>query len=295
MRKLNRPLTVAALLVVLVNTLILGGVALNRRTPPDATLVLSERELSPAIAAPFYFGNDENSGLTLELRWAVLPPPVADQAGATHFLYPGSESWGPAAWLDRKKLAALGFDVARRSDEGEEARYYEHVQAREVLLVLEMNADAYQSALQQIRTRATQAAATAAADSFDASLVREAQRLRESARRLERESSRLYVVDAGLDAEALRSRYPDRTRYAIVRGSVRPQVVGQGAARQLFGRVAAVHCADLTVPERLRAPLPPRPLRPADRRQPFQVMVAFGRRFEPWIVGASRTAPNDSD
>jgi uncharacterized protein DUF4824 len=295
MSKLNRPLTVAALLVVLINALILGGVALNRRAPPDATLVLSERELSPAIAAPFYFGNDENSGLTLQLRWAVLPPAVADQAGAAHFLYPWSESWGPAAWLDRKKLAALGFDVARQSDEGEETRYTEHVQAREVLLVLEMNADAYQSALQQIRTRATQAAATAAADSFDASLVREAQRLRESARRLERESTRLYVVDAGLDAEALRSRYPDRTRYAIVRGSVRPQLVGQGAARQVFGRVAAVHCADLTVPERLRAPLPRQPLRPDDRRQPFQVLVAFGRGFEPWIVGASRTAPNDSD
>jgi Domain of unknown function (DUF4824) len=291
MRKLDRLLLAAAALVVLVNALILGGVALNRRTPPEATLILSERELSATVTSPFYFGNDENSGLTLKLRWAVLTPAVAEQ----EFSNPWGERWGPAAWLDRKKLATLGFDVTPQSDERAQSRYNERVQAREVLLVLEMNGDAYQSALQQIRTRAAQAAATAAADSLDARLVNEAQRLRETARRLERDSTRLYVVDAGLDATALRRRYPDRMRYAIVRGNVQPLVVGRGAAQQLFGRVAAVHCADLSVPVNLRAPLPRPPLRYDDRGQPYQVKVSFGRRFEPWIEGARRTAPTDND
>jgi hypothetical protein len=295
MKQLNRPLTAAAVLVVLVNALILGDAALNRRSPADATLILSERELAPKTPELFYFGNDENSGLTLALRWAVLPPAVADQAGATHFLYPWSESWGPAAWLDRQKLTALGFDVTREPDERGEARYYAHARTREVLLVLEMNGDAYQSALQQIRTRATQAAAAAAADSFDVRLVNEAQRLRETARRLERDSTRLYVVDAGLDPSALRRRYPDRTRYPIVHGSVQPLVVGQGVARQVYGRVAAVHCEDLSVPAKLRAPLPRQPLRYDDRGQAFQVMVSFGRHLEPWITATSRTAPSDTD
>lgn len=291
MSRLNRPLTLAALLVVLVNALILGGVALNRRAPPDATLILSERELAPTAANSFYFGNDENSGLTLRLRWAVLPAAVAGQ----EFSDPWSAGWGPAAWLDRKKLAALGFDVAVKPDERAASRYAERMQAREVLLVLEMNGDAYQSALQQIRSRATQAAATAAADTLDARLVGAAQRLREAARRLERDGTRLYVVDAGLDAAALRGRYPDRARYAIVHGSVQPQLEGRGAARELFGRVADVHCADLSVPVKLRVPLPPQPLRYDDRGHPFQVMVAFGRRLEPWVVAASRTAANDDD
>jgi Domain of unknown function (DUF4824) len=295
MSKLDRPLTAAALLVVLMNALILGGVALNRRAPPDATLILSERELSPTITDPFDFGNDENSGLTLRLSWSVLPPVVADPAAPTHFLYAWTEAWGPAAWLDRKKLAALGFDVTREPDEHVVTRSYERAQPREVLLVLEMNGAAYQSALEQIRSRATQAAAAAAADSSSATLAGEAERLGEAAHRLERDDTRLYVVDAGLDAAALRSRYPDRARYAIVRGSVRPRVVGQGAARQVFGSVAAVHCDDLSVAVKLRAPLPARPLRNDDRGQPFQVTVAFGRRLEPWIVATSRPAANEHD
>ena len=36
------------------------------------------------------------------------------------------------------------------------------------------------------------------------------------------EASRLFIVDAGLDLAALRQRYPERQRYAIVKGRVRP-------------------------------------------------------------------------
>ena len=45
--------------------------------------------------------------------------------------------------------------------------------------------------------------------SLDNELVRE-----------ENESSRLFVIDAGLDSAALRTKYPDRARYAIVQGVI---------------------------------------------------------------------------
>lgn len=74
---------------------------------------------------------------------------------------------------------------------------------------------------------------------------------------------RPQVVDAAIDAEALRRAHPDRTRYIVVRAVARPD-----------GRIRAL-LPELVVPRELVHMLD---------RQPYAVTLAFGRHYEPWIV-----------
>jgi uncharacterized protein DUF4824 len=286
MKPFDRVLVAATLLVMLVNALILGGVAWNRRAPPESVLILSERELWMRPDSE-YLGSEESSGLSARLQWAVEPAHWDTRMD----LSTASAEWGTVAWLDAAKLAALGFDVSRRLDDPRTPYHYRRMPPRDVLLVLELDGPAYATALKRMNERAAQAQALAAASPEKDSLARQAQSARESAEREARKSTRLFVVDAGLDAGELRARYPDRSHYAIVRGSVKPQVAGPRMAQELLGRVTAVRCAEINVPPQLRARLPRFP-EPYDRpRQPFQLGVAVGRRFEPWIMSASSPSP----
>jgi len=105
------------------------------------------------------------------------------------------------------------------------------------------------------------------------------------------ENSRLFVVDAGLDLGTLERTYPDRNRYAIVRGRIRPRVVGEfSATAKLYGSVSQVSCDAINVPLQFRAVFPASStgLRLPKYGGPrFHVTVAFGRRLEPWIVAAN--------
>jgi len=277
-----------AVLIVLVNSVALLGVAWNRHGSPDSVLTLSERELLTPLK--FYFPTKENSGLTLELNWSIEPPRrnrgLAGDAVA--FGFPGAGRWSAATWLDEAKLATLGFDVSRPLNAAESRDHYQRMHGRDVLLVLEMNGAAYTAALARARESAAQYEARAAAKPEDALLAQRADRVRDLARRLELES-RLFVVDAGLDRDALRNRYPDRSHYAIVRGSVRPRIEGEGAAAELYGSITALRCESINVPLQFRDSVP-QSVNPFDSTRaprPFQVTVAFGRRLEPWVIAAS--------
>jgi hypothetical protein len=111
--------------------------------------------------------------------------------------------------------------------------------------------------------------------------------------REEREDSRLFVVDAGLDAAALRAAYPDPARYAIVRGQLRPALVGSGHAAELSGYISELSIGEINVPHAFREVFEPA-LRDLARGQrngmAYEVTVAFGKRLEPWITAVSRNA-----
>ena len=52
-------------LIVVVNAIVLGGVAYNRSSEPESALRLSERELAAPMRG---YGNKENSGIALALN-----------------------------------------------------------------------------------------------------------------------------------------------------------------------------------------------------------------------------------
>jgi len=84
-----RGVVLAVAVVVAGNVAVLIGVARNRSGGPRALIELSEREL------PIPSVEEENTGLSLELRW--------DEPWPRRF------EDGPG-WFDRRKLEELGYD-----------------------------------------------------------------------------------------------------------------------------------------------------------------------------------------
>jgi Domain of unknown function (DUF4824) len=273
----RRTLIAGLALIALTNAVALSGVAWNRSGEPESVLKLTERELWQ----PYRYRIDkESGGLELNLRWRVL---TADRRVA-HYV----DRYGTPEWLDQAKLASLGFQVSR-PPRAHGDRYYDRVLPREALIVLELDGPARETVLESARAWAKEAAARAAA-AKDKKNEQDAQNAAENLQREETVSSRLFVVDAGHDAAALRAKYPDRVRYVIVRGSIRAQYQrDRGAAGLWTGHIEGLDNGQINVPLEFRRAFGTVPTSNEWESSPqvgppFQATVAFGKRFEPWIV-----------
>jgi len=255
-------------IVAVANAVALAGVAYNRQGE-ESRLVLTQREL----VAEGGSAARENSGLSLTVRWRVLGREEASWA------YGG---WSTPEWLDRAKMAQLGFDVTKPATDIGFAGFRGEL-SREVYLVLEFDGPAYRESLSR---------ATAAAEHSQGKPTEEAHRRD----RLELErtaNSRLFVVDAGLDRDTLRARYPDRSRYAIARGRVGPSQTDTGYR----GAVESLAVSAINVPVEMRAPLgdvdrPYGKIGQYTMHAPFKAVVSYGQRLEPWLVSVRAGAAN---
>jgi hypothetical protein len=275
MNPTRRFMILAALaLIVITNAVALGGVAVNRAGQSQGTLRLTEREL----ATPYVWTDKtENSGLSLQLRWRVLPPRTPhDRRDKLYY-----ENSGHPDWLDARKMVALGFAPPSPSEvqpDGRTSRYQWQL-PRDAFVVLELDGQAFQESLR----RAAEVAASAASGSESADA-------RADGDRMQRFGSRLFVVDAGLDRDTLRAQYPDRAKYAIVHGRIRP-IAGQADADP-GGVIDELSVGDINVPLQLRAVFDGLPAgRYGALREPgenFDATVVFGQRSEPWLAAAAR-------
>lgn len=272
-------------LIVLTNAVALGGAYFNRSGEAEARIVLTERELD--------FGWDsmdrhENSGMALQLNWRVEG---RDDDGI-EYAYLGRYS--TAAWLDQAHMVALGFDVPSPSgaagadeDEASERRYRRQL-TRQALLVFEYDGPSWQRALLHAREAAARHAAAAAANPGSEKFANKAKSAAEQAANESSANSRLFAVDAGTDAAVLRARYPDRSRYLILRGNVRPAVLDVGGKPPVFGgSISDIAVAQVNVPLELRAELDRIRDAPGQRvlggPPRYEVRIATGQRLEPWI------------
>jgi hypothetical protein len=237
----------------------------------------------------------ENSGLSVRLQYRVesaRTPPGRVKLGEEEVFSP--YGYGAIAWLDREKLAALGFDVATPLTSDDTDTHYDRMLGRDVLLVLELDGPVHARAVQAARDLLARRQREIADKPDDQGRTQQLQRAQEALQSEEQEASRLFIVDAGLNQATLRQRYPDRAHYAIVHGNIRPFVMRDGASAKLYGAVTAVRCEDINVPLQFRAAVPldraanvismalPRP----DKKRAFTIQIAFGRHLEPWIVAA---------
>lgn len=264
-------------LMALTNAVALGGAAYNRSGQPDSQLALTQREVQAPSPYSSRRHRDENSGLALTLQWRCLNDGETAYLGNRYCLSP--------PWLDAAKMAALGFDGRKLAPaDGSEASLWRSVNQlpREVLVVLELNGPAYKEALR----RSEKAYADAVGSNKDESDQRSAKGELEYERD---HSSRLFAVDAGLDLHALRTQYPDRSAYAIVHARVQP--IWSERKAKARGRIDDVHAEHINVPIEWRRALDGAKNRPAnddDKTPPFDALVAFGQRLEPWLVSAAR-------
>jgi len=246
-------------LILAGNAIALIGVAYNRSGEPDAVAELSERELGKAFNR-----NRDNSGLSLRLRWRV-----ESETGIESMMLGGRMS-GTTHWLDRDKLAELGFDTTEPQQN--DARRPLPL-PRAAWIVLELDGSVAQSWLAMREANLTKAEAELAENPEDKTLDQAARQARSVLSR-EREASRLFAIDAGLDRDALRQRYPDGSQYLILRGQVRSMYDDKkfsGYITELNGSTLHVSLADHAAIE---------------RSGKYTVTVAFGKRAEPWIIEA---------
>jgi hypothetical protein len=264
-------------LILITNAIALAGVVYNRSGSPESTLQLTQRELQ----LPYdWRDTSEDSGITLNLRWRVLGR-EAGTANDSDMGYPYL-GWEPA-WLDKAKLASLGFDISEQAEITRSTQFYEKQLPKDVLLVLELDGAAYREALKRAHVYSERIAAKLAAYPNNDEIRKKAKEGGEYLEREESENSRLFVIDAGLDRATLRAHYPDRNHYAIVRGQIRIEPACKGYIRGIsIDRINV-----LAVYRRLFEPMfRDHPRYQRHQKAGYTVTIAYGERLEPWIIAA---------
>jgi hypothetical protein len=275
----QRGLLAAVLAVVVTNLAVFAHVQWNRAGGPTATLELTDREIDlPFYSSTAVHSGDEDTGLSIRLDV---------QEGAGDWLDEGTNDW-----LDRERLGELGFDVRTEPGSKEAWTRYRDVLPREVWLVLELGGDGWRRRVLQREEDVEEAQRAVAAGTREPQAVDRAEERLEDARW---DDSRLFVIDVGLDRAALRRRYPEPDRFAVVPGTARMWFVPKqkDEPAHLAGAVSPTVTA-LQVPlsfrrEALRASEAHSDLRTrtrTDGRTPrvLRAQVAFGHLGEPWLV-----------
>ncbi len=269
-------LVFTAALVILTNAVLLAFVALNRSGEPEATIELTERELR---LTP---GDSENTGVVLTLAWSS----PFDLGGRQAVRYP---------WFDRARLEAVGFDCRMPLDDPSAERFYQaqSMLSRPAFAVLEYDGESWKKELERELDQAErnrQAPGGARVETPEA--------IKERADNAISRRSRLVVVDVGSNAGELRARYPDRTRFLVMRSFVSLVYLSKsrapnGEGPRLTGIVANILPETVYVPREMRAPGDVLSARPAPDEWPgallkhdprYRVTLAFGHRLEPRVV-----------
>ncbi len=253
-------LIVAAAIVMVANMSALVHAWRNRSGPVDTDITLSERELPMS-----YRANDDDSGVSLDLRWQ---DPTWTFFGRDR----------PDPWLDQKILRELGFDTSVPPSEDAAKEFYPRQRARRAFVALEYDGPAWRKHVEQME-----------AQSAGSLLMPRRSHTHEG-------ETHLIVIDAGADPARLRARHPDRHSVIVVPAVVRmfmqpfsPASNGNPSRpAQLTGSVQAISSIHV-----------PRPFSDAFRQLPkersnvnYRVHLSFGASYEPWIAGVEFTEPS---
>jgi len=267
-------------LIIVTNAFVLAGVSYNRSGEPESTITLTERELS----LPYrYLGKEENSGIHLRLSHRNR------NSGYFSRDYKQPERLG---WFNKEKLAELGFDVSKPFIQDKDKRHYQTLSEKEAILVLEYNGAAYQSVLEAAQKQVDDLLAEQAENNGnkDKKKNNKLNRAENNLKREKTSTSRLFVIDAGLDRDALRKKYTDRTKYLLMKGLVKVRIKdNRSGGKRLVGYIKSLSNKTVHVPlqhhEVLEAAVaegvrvkqydPPR----------FEATINVGQRLEPWLVG----------
>ncbi len=255
--------SLAFLLIVVTNIFILTNVYLNRSGESTTSIVLTERE----VHIPYY-NNSQNNALSLKIKWRVL-----NENNKVNYYYNKQ-----ASWLNKTKLQSLGFDI----DKITKQRKYKPVSHKEVFLVLEYDAQAYQKTLKYRQTELEEKEKTA-----NNKKIKDA---REALHVEQHNASRLFIIDANLDYESLRHKYKDTSKYIIAKGIVKAHY--NIKTKTLSGYINRLSVPSLHVELKYKQILKQltknKALKYNSAEKPrYKVKVEYGSRYEPWISSVS--------
>lgn len=286
----RRAFIASSLLVLVTNAIALGGVAYNRSGEPESTLEVTEREL--AISQRDWLDND-NGGIDLDVRWRVR---LADESSTRSY-----NPWNREVhWLTEAQKAQLGFAAPVLTPDIEGRYPAWNPPTREAFVVLEYDGAAYRAALEQARKHLAREAELADARPNDKEFEQRLVAARNELEREELRASRLFVIDVDPDADALRARYPDRSRYAVVNARLDAHIEGGPQVFRTAIYITRLDVETVSLPHAFRAIV--EPLLPVDYSYShegpaprFEATVHWGRRLEPWIVQLKRLEPGNAD
>lgn len=303
MKRFASPASVAAAcgLIVVTNLVILAAAGLNRRGQPEAELSLTERELAMPTAR-----REEGTGLELSLVMTHEPPRVIRRAALRNRYELPSVDYG---WLDRAKLLELGFRIDLDPTDADADEHYSQAIPRRAYVVVEYDGDAWKQWISGREEQVRQLRRELKEGTAEPKELTDA----ESALAVDRMMrSRLFPVDAGLDADALQRRYADRRRHAVVAGLLRPKVIQpESGVPTLSGDVLGLVVNRVYVSRGLRRPLEAflpeetwREIEARERREAesgwpsptpprYRATLAVGRRHEPWLVSVATLEPTE--
>lgn len=265
--------------IILANIVVLGRVFMNRAGEPDSRVELTEREL--ALSHNYRY---EDSGTAMKIGWRIF----SEQAQGSYGRY-----YSPS-WFGWEKLAELGFDVT--SNVRDSAGYVKISRPlpKRVYVVLESNSPLHDKDVALAENRLLEAKNNYLNDMENANLKAAFEHAEDSLQREKIVRSRLYIVDAGIDADKLREKYPDKSKYIISRAVVRMAINYSGDRDTIRGYVEKLDVETIYVPKSMRNVITTpgwKTIRykSSDSPPSYKAILAFGAgRYEPWLVKVER-------
>ena len=279
----NLKILIAGLSIIIVsNVIALGGVAYNRSGEADALVELTERELNIAYR---YGLQRDNTGLSLSINCRL-------ETLQNDFAYGNSNCWGEPRWLNHEKLIELGFEFEAH-DKDRSYRAYQRVLPQDVYLVLEYDGASHQRVLHAKEQKLLEEQSLQGNNPDNPEFEERVKQAEKNLLTEQNFNSRLFSIDAGLDAVELRQSYPDTGRYILMKALVRPAWYFKEQQWTWSGRISDLLIENIHVPLEHRTVLFPIE-KAGSRRNPesdgprYKVKVAFGKRLEPWVVGVEK-------
>lgn len=284
---------IAICLLVVVNAVVLAGIAYNRSGSPAATITLTEREL-PLISY-YSYTDRENTGLSLHLDWS------------TGDLFPGLISiWKhrdseKTEWFDKAKLEAIGFECKLPLDDPGAELHYQKMLPRKTYAVLEYEGAAWEAWLADSRAYL---AKTEIQIQKGPNPEEQLKKAREDFDREVRTHTRLFIIDVANDPATLRMKYGKQNRFLIFPAIARLEYFSsymksdkKKEPARIMGAVADILTDTIYVPKEHRDILEKLLRNSRQRRESsydysgyrerepsYEVKIHVGRRAEPWIV-----------
>ena len=257
--------TIAFLVLIITNVIVLIGVNLNRTGVPTSSVVLSERELRLP-----YYSNEENSGISLGVVFRVI-----NKEYKNNYSYYKSPSW-----LDTESLKDLGFDVDRCIN----SKYPKTTIAKEIFVVLENDGQAYQKSLKLAQEYLIEKELSYNGNKNDKQLKNSYDKAKKRLYREKLSESRLFAIDAGLEYKNLRKRYNNNQKYLIVRGLV--NIRYDKTKKTVSGYIQNLSIQQIHIPLIHKTPLDGLS-NDIDKKPRYEVKLDYGSRYEPWVVSLS--------
>ena len=257
---------IAFSLLVITNIIVLLGVNVNRSGELTSKVTLTERELRLP-----YGSNRENSGIALRMVYRVLN----SDENKTYSYY------NTPAWLNSEKLTALGFDL----DMYVNAKYPKIAIPKEVLLVLENDGEVYKRSLQHVNDVFLEHQQQFNANPMDQRLKSRYDMAKLDLQRESLSASRLFVIDTGLDYEALRRQYSDKSKFLIVKGVVKLR--HNKNIKRIYGYIKELSIQKIHVPLEHKETVSGLEYN-SDNGPRYSTVIYYGSQYEPWIASIKR-------